>query len=267
MALNGALHDTAIATWEVKLLQNSSRPITLIREMGSLGQSSDPSLSNYNVNGLPLEDGLVEVITAASSAPGQRHEHLSGHIGEIAILAWAGHPANPATEHGGVAWKLATQWIPYQQRSFVTPPFAGYTSGHSGFSRAGAEVLRAFTASQYFPGGLGEFVAEEGADFSLHFESGPSQPVRLQWASYYDASDEAGLSRIHGGIHPSYDDFSGRILGHEVGLIAVQRAFSLFGTPVGTAELPTLDLDHLLLLAAGLMLLAALASARRTGEG
>ena len=33
------------------------------------------------------------------------------------------------------------------------PPFPGYVSGHSTFSRAAAEVMTAFTGSEYFPGG------------------------------------------------------------------------------------------------------------------
>ena len=37
----------------------------------------------------------------------------------------------------------------------VTPPFAGYVSGHSTYSRAAAEVLAHATGSAYFPGGLG----------------------------------------------------------------------------------------------------------------
>ena len=77
---------------------------------------------------------------------------------------------------------------------FVTPPFAGYVSGHSTFSRAAAEVLSIITGSPYFPGGIGEFKAEK--DRFLSFESGPSVDVVLQWATYKDAADECGLSRI-----------------------------------------------------------------------
>src|SRR6202161_4855116 len=85
-------------------------------------------------------------------------------------------------------WKRAGDWITYQRRTFVTPAFPGFISGHSTFSRAGAEVLTALTGSPYFPGGLGEFVAPK--DTFLTFEKGPTTDVRLQWASYYDASDE-----------------------------------------------------------------------------
>jgi hypothetical protein len=38
------------------------------------------------------------------------------------------------------------------------------------------------------------------------FEDGPSVEVHLQWATYYDAADQAGQSRIWGGIHIWPDD-------------------------------------------------------------
>jgi hypothetical protein len=229
LALNGAVHDAAIATWEAKQRYDSARPITLIRWMGGLGQSSDPGAASFHVDGLPLVPGLVEVVTAASSLPGARHAHLVGHEGAIAIRAWRGHPADAQTRIGGVGWILATRWLPYQQADFVTPPFPGYTSGHSGFSRASAEVLAAFTGSPFFPGGYGEYVVSSGAaGFGLRFEHGPSRDVRLQWATYADAADEAGLSRIHGGIHPSFDDLAGRRIGLEAGTDAMLKALALF---------------------------------------
>ena len=67
----------------------------------------------------------------------------------------------------------------------------------------------------------------------LKFELGPTTDVRLQWASYYDAADQAGLSRLFGGIHPSIDDFTGRIVGSQVGIGAWNRASTYFdGTAV-----------------------------------
>ncbi len=266
LMLNGAMHDNAIATWEVKRAYGASRPITLIREMATRGQSSSPTLPSYHVNGLPLESGLIELVTPASSAPGQRHAHLAAGIGKIAIRAWAGHPAQPATQAGGSAWILGESWIPYQPRTFVTPPFPGYTSGHSGFSRAAAEVLTAMTGSPYFPGGLGEAAAATGGQgFALNFEFGPSAPLRLQWATYFDAADEAGISRIYGGIHPAFDDFPGRVIGRSVGLTAITRARSLFG--VGTAALPVPGPDALALLALLVMIGASAAFALRRELG
>lgn len=120
----------------------------------------------------------------------------------------------------GSRWILAKDWQPYQQASFVTPSFAGYVSGHSGFSRASAEVLTTITGDPFFPGGLETHLAPAG---SLGFEFGPSEDVTLQWATYYDAADEAGLSRLYGGIHVAPDDGPGRIMGSRAG----QGAFAL----------------------------------------
>ncbi len=140
LALNGAVHDAAIATWGVKGFYDSARPISMIRYMGGKGQSSDRSGPAYDAEGLPLVPDLVEVITAESSAPGQRHAELAGHVGEIAIRSWRGFPKDPKAETSGVGWIRAVDWVPYQRSTFVTPAFAGYPSGHSTFSRAAAEV-------------------------------------------------------------------------------------------------------------------------------
>jgi membrane-associated phospholipid phosphatase len=116
-----------------------------------------------------------------------------------------------------VGWELAVDWVPYQRATFVTPAFAGFVSGHSTFSRSGAEVLTAITGSAYFPGGLYQWKVPVGA---LIHEKGPSTEVTLQWATYRDASDLAGISRLYGGIHTPEDDFAGRRIGAEVGATA-----------------------------------------------
>ena len=214
LALNGATHDSAIAAWGVKGFYDSSRPISMIRYMGGLGQSSDPAQPSYDPDGLLLEAGLVEVVTEESSAAGERHEALADDVGEIAVRTWMGTPEDPEGEVAGVGWILAVDWVPYQRPTFVTPSFAGYVSGHSTFSRAAAEVLTEITGSEYFPGGLGEWTIESG---SLEFESGPDDDIVLQWATYADASDQAGISRLYGGIHVAADDLEGRLIGEECG--------------------------------------------------
>jgi hypothetical protein len=210
LALNGAVHDAAIAAWGLKGFYDSARPISMIRYMGGLGQSTDPDLPAYDPEGLPLVAGLVELITFASSEPGERHEHLRAHVGEIAVKAWRGFPKDPATETSGVGWIRAVDWVPYQRSTFVTPAFAGYVSGHSTFSRAAAEVMTAFTGDPFFPGGLSEWTTPRG---KLLHEEGPTQDVTLQWATYYDAADQAGISRLFMGIHIAADDFEGRKIG------------------------------------------------------
>jgi hypothetical protein len=212
-ALNAAVHDAACAAWSVKREYDGWRPITAIRFMGQLGQSSDPQGASYHPNGLPLIPELIELVSTDTAKPGGRHAGLP--VGTVAVLSWPGSPANPAVEHSGVRWILAADWFPYQKKTFVTPSFPGYISGHSTFSRSAAEVLAAITGSPFFPGGLGTFTAPGGT--FLTFEKGPSDTVQLQWATYFDASDQAGLSRIWGGIHPSVDDLPGRRVGAQCG--------------------------------------------------
>ena len=222
--LNAATHDAAVAVWGCKAKYDYIRPISSIRYMAGRGQSSDPSGLSYDPNGWPLEPGLIEVVTAESSAAGQRHADFNP--GQIVVYAWGGEPENPSTQYTGARWILAKDWFPYQRDTFVTPAFAGYVSGHSAFSRAAAEVLTAMTGSPYFPGGLGTYTATK--DTFLKFEKGPSVDVQLQWATYYDAADEAGISRLYGGIHVPVDDGPGRIVGAKCGLAAVQLAARYF---------------------------------------
>jgi len=179
-ALNGAVHDAAIAAWGAKGHYDSARPITMVRHLGGLGQ-------------LPLVPGLVEV------RPG---------TGETVIRAW---------HAGGVTWIRPVDWVPYQQPTFVTPAFAGYVSGHSTFSRAAAELMARLTGSEYFPGGVLQETVHAGA---LKVEPGPSSDVVLEWATYFDAADQAGISRLFGGIHIAADDLAGRRLGAECGKAA-----------------------------------------------
>jgi hypothetical protein len=238
--LNGALSDAAIAAWDAKRKYDYVRPITQVRYMGGKGQSSDPGGTSYHPHGLPLVPGLIEVVTLASSAPGQRHEFVLNDmgqpaIGEIAIRTWPGQPADPLTQYSGVEWIRAIEWLPYQRETFVSPPFAAYISGHSAFSRAGAEVLTQFTGDPYFPGGIGTFTAPAGT--FLAFENGPTQAIELQWATYYDAADEAGLSRLWGGIHVDADDLNGRIVGSQIGAGAASEAVLYFD---GVSPVPAL---------------------------
>src|SRR5258705_885964 len=119
--------------------------------MAMRGQSSDPTLPHYSPVGLPLKPGFVELVQHGDSLSGANDET----VGRIKMLAWRGptHIRNPNIDTAGVGWVFADTWWPYQRPSFVTPPFAGYTSGHSTYSRAGAEVMTRITGDEYFPGG------------------------------------------------------------------------------------------------------------------
>jgi len=212
-ALNAAVHEAACAAWGLKRFYNGGRPIEWIRYMGSMGQCTDPASPSYSANGLPLVTNLIELVTSNSAAPGGQHEGLP--IGSVVIYAWPGPPTNTSTQHSGAKWMLTAKWLPYQKPTFVTPSFPGYISGHSAFSRSAAEVLAAITGSPFWPGGISTFTAPSNT--FLQFENGPSQTVQLQWGTYFDASDQSGISRIYGGIHVSTDDLTGRIIGSQCG--------------------------------------------------
>ena len=151
--LGGAMHDCAISAWGIKGWYDYLRPISAIRYMCDRGQSTDPNLPNYDIAGIPLVPGFVEVVTENDPLAVNRPEN----IGKIKLHAWKGPEFinNPQTDVAGVDWILAENWWPYQRPTFITPPFAGYVSGHSTYSRAAAEVLTLLTGDPFFPGGDG----------------------------------------------------------------------------------------------------------------
>ncbi len=239
LALGGAMHDAAIAAWGIKGWYDYVRPVSALRAMATRGQRSEPSAPDYHPHGLVLEPGFAHRIASGDSLAGDNGEH----VGKIKVWAWRGTETDPLDLRwldSGVGWVRAEEWWPYQRPSFVTPPFAGYVSGHSTFSRAAAEVLTLLTGDPFFPGGLGEYVIPR--DTFLVFESGPSVDLTLQWATYRDAADQCSLSRIWGGIHPPGDDLPGRRIGEVVGTAAFRAAQRLFD---GQGVRSESALDHL----------------------
>jgi hypothetical protein len=223
-ALGGAMHDVAITAWGIKGCYDTARPVTAIRGMAERGQSSDPMGPSYHPDGLPLEPGYIELVEAGDPLAGSMNEH----VGKVKLYTWRGPTfiSNPNFDTAGVGWILAENWWPYQRPTFVTPPFAGYISGHSTYSRAAAELLADFTGDEYFPGGKSEFDAPMNQ--FLVFEDGPSVDVVFEWAKYTDASDQCSLSRIWGGIHPPIDDVPGRLIGMQLGPQAFNHALGYF---------------------------------------
>lgn len=222
--LGGAVHDAAVTAWGIKGWYDYIRPISAIRWMADNGQSSSDTLPHYHPGGFPLVPGYIELVQEGDPLVGAENEHLH----KIKIRAWKGpdYINDPDTSTAGVDWILAENWWPYQRPTFITPPFAGYISGHSTFSRAAAEVMTVLTGDPFFPGGMGEFHCARN-EF-LVFEDGPSVDLTLQWATYRDASDQTSLSRIWGGIHPPADDIPGRIIGVDIAADAFERALCYF---------------------------------------
>jgi hypothetical protein len=110
----------------------------------------------------------------------------------------------------------------------ATPPFAEYTSGHSGFSAAAAAVLTEFTGSPLFGAG---FTMGRGAS-TVEPGVTPAVPVTLHWVTFDDAANEAGLSRRYGGIHFESGDLASRAMGTAIGLQTWQKVRQLVGSAV-----------------------------------
>jgi hypothetical protein len=207
-ALNAALLDAGIATWEAKYYYDFIRPQSAIRDL----------------------------------------------FYDQEIQAWAGPDQ-------GTQAILGQDWQPYQDTTFVTPPFPEYTSGHSSFSMAAANTIAAFVGSDAFYDGtttsnydldsvagidqLGQYVATE-----LVFETFTGDPVVLQWATLTEAAEEAGVSRIYGGIHIQDGDLNGREIGRDVAALGEVKWDALF-TRAGDNDIAGTDAAELILAGTG----------------
>lgn len=123
----------------------------------------------------------------------------------------------------GTVEMMGESWIPYQASTFPTPPFPEFISGHSTFSAAAAEVLRAFTHKDDF--GASVTFAPGVSKYDPGY---PLNPVTLTWHTFTEASDQAGISRRYGGIHFEAGDLAGRAAGRLVGAQVWQKAKRLW---------------------------------------
>lgn len=112
-------------------------------------------------------------------------------------------------------------WLPYQNPTFVTPPFPDFISGHSSYSQVFALVMSGWYGptiptspptpatdlpifSPIFQGAqtqpFGVFQVSPGTS---RIQPGlvPNNPVTISFATYQEMATSAGLSRQWGGIH------------------------------------------------------------------
>lgn len=91
-----------------------------------------------------------------------------------------------------------------------SPPFPAYTSGHSSFSKASAEVLT-------------EFYGTDAIRFTATSDSLPG--VFRTFDSLAACADEVGMSRIYGGIHFPFDNAAGKSSGGAIGRYIARNFF------------------------------------------
>lgn len=124
--------------------------------------------------------------------------HLNIALADAGVLCWVikftFHFWRPIT----AIQELDADWTPLLE----TPPFPAYVSGHSTFSSAGAAVL-----AQSF-----------GTDkISFATTSDGLPDVTRKFTTISSAAEEAGMSRIYGGIHWQFDNVEGLKVGRTLG--------------------------------------------------
>jgi hypothetical protein len=133
------------------------------------------------------------------------------------ITAWAGPYEGTRAYDGGA-------WFPYQPSTFPTPPFPEYSSGHSNFSAAGAEILRRFTGRDDF----GSSVTFSPGSSRVEPGTVPAHELTLAWSTFSEAADQAGISRRYGGIHFEQGDLDARATGRAAATNAWAKALTYF---------------------------------------
>lgn len=119
------------------------------------------------------------------------------------IKAWGG-------EGKGMIEMDGKQWRPYSPETFLCPPFPSYVSGHSTISGGCGEALKIWTGSDEF-GSSAELVA--GA---MTEPDNLGEKVTLEFPTFTETAEMAGISRVLGGYHIQADNVAGLELGRNV---------------------------------------------------
>ena len=102
--------------------------------------------------------------------------------------------------------------MPYNPGSNLTPAFPG-TSRVTRPTRAPArKSSKLFTGSDHFG-----FSTVIPAHFGRVEPGIPAVPTAMSFATFSDAAEQAGLSRLYGGIHFSDDNTTGQRVGRLIG--------------------------------------------------
>jgi hypothetical protein len=133
---------------------------------------------------------------------------LNISLADAAILCWECKFQNAfwrpvtaiheADRDGNPATLPDAEWMSL----LTTPPFPSYTSGHSTFSGAAAAALIRFFGSDEVP-------------FTLVSDGTPDAP--RTYRGFWQAAEEAGRSRIFGGIHYQFENREGLASGRALG--------------------------------------------------
>ncbi len=144
----------------------------------------------------------------------------------------------------GVGTIKGDAWWPYSPRTFPTPPFPGYPSGHSTVSAASSKILELFTGSDEYGAfarhEAGIYTEPECSTAQMQAKEGKpatdvpqSRAIVLQLPTFSATAQMAGISRVMGGYHIQADNKEGLALGYDVAEYSWTKYQALFD---GTAK-------------------------------
>lgn len=198
-ALNGALHDAAVSSWDAKRRHDYIRPISAIRH-----EYFDQAVEAWGGPNMG-----TQTILGRDWQPYQSLTFVTPPFGEFV----SGHSTFSRASRE-VLFAFTGSDVLYD----------GVTTLGEDYDGDGLEDM------------LGQHVVPPG---HLMFEDGPAETIVLRWDTMLEASDEAGFSRRYGGIHFQDGDLRGREMGRQIGQQAFAHAQALWngvdaGEPTGS---------------------------------
>jgi membrane-associated phospholipid phosphatase len=140
---------------------------------------------------------LVDIALADAGIEAWNVKYLYNTVRPVTVIRDGADGVNPQIT-------ADPTWTPL----WNTPAFPSYISGHSTFSAAAAATLTSIF----------------GDNFSFSDSGDPTESLTPRhFTSFEAAAQEAGISRIYGGIHFMSDNLEGLQIGGEVGQYVVQH--------------------------------------------
>jgi hypothetical protein len=138
-------------------------------------------------------------------------------------------------------------WLPYQESNFVTPPFPDFVSGHSTFSSVSSRIiyqvlkensidLRGVLMNSQLLKLLNPILFSKMDNTTINLcqinvlpssseikTNTPLSGCSIGWSTLDEMADDAGRSRIYGGIHYESSNQAGLSMGRELAMILGQK--------------------------------------------
>lgn len=182
--------------------RNADQTATAFFWAGAAGTATPPGQWNMIAQTVAVQQDL------STPEASRMYALLNMALADAAIVAWDAKYAydywRPITaiQNGNTDGNAGTPGDPAWQPLINTPPFPSYTSGHSTFSSAAAAVLSAFYGTD---------------TISFTAKSEAVGVADRTFRSFTAAANEAGMSRIYGGIHFGFDNKAGLTSGRALG--------------------------------------------------